>query len=141
MTESMLTLVDRLKEDHRRLLIIAGQMEAILSCDSASPTDCQRLRHLLEQFIEVLTIHQQTETQELCPALEKCLPEVDHWQIKILEPGDEAILSEAGHFLDWLVNNPTATSFGNLRIDRVRLIRWIREHIGYEEQRLLPRLL
>ena len=141
MTESMIELVNLLKEDHRRLLTLAGQLEAILSAKSVSPSDRLQLRHLLEQFIELMTTHGQTETQQLYPALQTCLLEVDHWQIKMLEPGDEAILSEACHLLEWLVDNPEVTSFGQRQIDGARLIRWAREHIGFEEQRLFPRLL
>jgi len=140
MTDSNKKLVAHLEGDHRRLLTLAGQLEAILSTKSVNPSDCQRLQHLLEQFTELMTTHGQTETRELCPALQKCLPEVDHWQIKLLEPGDEAILCEARHLLEWLEDNPAATSFGQLQMDGARLIRWAREHIGFEEQRLFPRL-
>jgi hypothetical protein len=58
----------------------------------------------------------------------------------MLEIQDEAILSEASHLREWLVEHPAPVSFERLQKDGVRLIRWAREHIGFEEERLFPRL-
>jgi hemerythrin-like domain-containing protein len=141
MTEPMKELVDLLVEEHRRLLALSGELEVILPSKSARPPDRPRLRRLLEQFIELLTAHGQLEVTELFPALEKRLPQADHWQIKMLEIQDEAILSEARHLHEWLLEHPAAASLGTRQEDSARLIRWTREHVGFEEERLFPPLL
>ena len=142
MTEPMNKLVNLLVEEHRRLLALTKEMEEVLPPkSSARSPDRTRLKQLLEQFIELLTTHGQLEVTELFPALEKRLPKADHWQIKMLEIQDEAILSEARHLYEWLVEHPPAASFGKRREDGARLIRWSKEHVGFEEDRLFPRLL
>jgi len=141
MTEPMKKLVDLLVEEHRRVLALTGELEAILPPKSARPPDRAQLRHVLEQFIELMTTHGQLEVTELFPALEQRLPQADHWQIKMLEIQDEAILSEARHLHEWLLEHPDTASFGTRREDGVHLIRWSKEHVGFEEERLFPRLL
>lgn len=142
MTAPMKKLVELLVEEHRRLLLLTVEMETILPPTSARPPDRARLKHLLDQFIELLTTHAQLEVTELFPALEKRLPKADHWQIKMLEIQDEAILSEARHLSEWLLEHPATAPFGKQRReDGTRLIRWSREHVGFEEDRLFPRLL
>ena len=39
------------------------------------------------------------------------------------------------------MEHPSSTSFERLQKDGARLIRWAREHIGFEEGQLFPRLL
>lgn len=141
MTEPMKKLVDLLVEEHRRLLALSGELEVVLPPQSARSPDRTRLRRLLEQFIELLTTHGQLEVTELFPALEKRLPKADHWQIKMLEIQDEAILSEARHLQEWLLEHPADDSLGKRREDSARLIRWAREHVSFEEERLFPQLL
>ncbi len=141
MTEPMKKLVNLLVEEHRRLLALTGEMEAILRPKSARPPDRTRLKQVLEQFVELLTTHGQLEVTELFPALEKRLPKADHWQIKMLEIQDEAILSEARHLSEWLLEHPATASFGTRLEDSARLIRWSKEHVSFEEDRLFPRLL
>ena len=141
MTEPMKRLVNLLTEEHRRLLAMTGELEMILQPKSPRPPDRARLRQLLEQFIELLTAHGRLEVTELFPALQKRLPKADHWQIKMLEIQDEAILSEACHLHEWLLEHPSDASFEQRREDCARLIRWSKEHVGFEEERLFPRLL
>jgi len=141
MPEPMKKLVKLLVEEHRRLLVLTGELEAILPRKSARPPDRTRLKQLLEQFIELLTAHGRLEVTELFPALEKRLPQADHWQIKMLEIQDEAILSEARHLHEWLLEHPSTAPFEQRREDGARLIRWSKEHVGFEEERLFPRLL
>jgi len=141
MAEPMKKLVDLLVEEHRRLLALTGELETILPLKSARPPDRTQLRRVLEQFIELMTTHGQLEVTELFPALGKRVPQADHWQIKMLEIQDEAILSEARHLYEWIVEHPATDSLGKRREDSTRLIRWAREHVGFEEERLFPRLL
>jgi hemerythrin-like domain-containing protein len=141
MTEPMKHLVNFLIEEHRRLLVLIGEMEGILPPKSARPPDRTRLQQLLEQFIELLTTHGRLEVTKLFPALEQRLPKADHWQIKMLEIQDEAILSEARHLHEWLQEHPPTASFGARREDSARLIRWAHEHVKFEEERLFPPLL
>jgi len=133
--------VSHLMEEHRRLMALIKALDAILSPKSIPPADHTKLRQLFEQVIELMVTHGELERVKLLPALQRCLPEVDHWQIKMLEIQDEAILSEARHLHEWLVEHPFPASFERLQKDGVRLIRWAREHIGFEEERLFPRLL
>ena len=141
MTESVKKLLDLLKEEHRRLLALADELSAILSSASASSDDRARLRQLLEQFLELKTAHGHKEVAEFFPALERVLPQADQWQIKMLEIQEEAILSEARHLYEWLLEHPATASLGQRREDSARLIRWSKEHVGFEEERLFPRLL
>jgi hemerythrin-like domain-containing protein len=141
MTEPMKQLVNLLIDEHRRLLGLIGEMEGILPPKSTRPPDRTRLRQLLAQFIELLTTHGRLEVTKLFPALEKRLPKADHWQIKMLEIQDEAILSEASHLHEWLQEHPPTASFEARREDSARLIRWTYEHIEFEEGRLFPPLL
>ncbi len=140
MTDPMKTLVELLVEEHRQLLALIETLEAILSPGSVHSAGHTKLRQLLEQVIELMATHGEKETAELFPALQRSLPTADHWQIKMLEIQDEAILSEARHLHEWLVEHPSPASFGRLQKDGARLIRWAQEHIVFEEERLFPRL-
>jgi hemerythrin-like domain-containing protein len=141
MTDTMINLVKLLVEEHRRLMALIEALDAILSPKVIPPANHTKLRQLFEQVIHLMAAHGETERKKLLPALQRRLPEADHWQIKMLEIQDEAILSEARHLHEWLVEHPPPASFERLRKDGVRLIRWAREHIGFEEERLFPRLL
>jgi len=140
MTEPITQLIKTLMDEHRRLLALVGELEAILPDKSARPPDLTRFRPLLERLIELLTAHGQLEMTELFPILQKRLPENDQWQIKMLEIQDEAIFTEARHLLEWMLDHPSPASSARLREDGARLIRWAREHVGFEEERLFPRL-
>ncbi|MBI3622050.1 MAG: hemerythrin domain-containing protein [Nitrospirae bacterium] len=140
MTKPTKKLLDLLVEEHRRLLALTEQLSAILSSESVRPDERTRFRQLLAQFLELKTAHGQKEVAELFPALEQALPQADHWQIKMLEIQEESILSEARHLYQWIVDNPASGSFERLREDGARMIRWMREHIKFEEERLFPRL-
>jgi hemerythrin-like domain-containing protein len=141
MSEPMKKLVNLLVEEHRRLLVLIDALDVILSPKSGRPFDPTKVGQLLEQVIELMAAHSETERVELLPALQRCLPEVDYWQIKMLEIQDEAIYNGALHLHEWLMEHPAPASSGRLQKDGVRLIRWVREHIGFEEGRLFPRLL
>jgi len=140
-TKPIKKLLDLLVEEHRQLLALTGQLSAILSSESIRPDDRARFRRQLEQFLELKTAHGQKEVAELFPALEQVLPQADHWQIKMLEIQEESILSEARHLYQWMVDNPASASFERLREDGARMIRWMREHVKFEEERLFSRLL
>jgi len=141
MAQSIKKLLNLLKEEHRRLLTQTEELSAILSASSIRPVDHARCGQLLQQFLELKTAHGQKEVAELFPALEQALPQTDYWQIKMLEIQEEAILSEARHLYEWMANHPASASFERLREDGARLIRWMREHVDFEEERLFPRLL
>jgi len=136
----MRKLVNLLKEEHRRLLALVDPLEAVLSPTSGHPFDPTKFRQVLEQVIELMATHSETERVKLLPALQRCLPEVDYWQIKMLEIQDEAIYNGALHLHEWLMEHPSPTSLGRLQKDGARLSRWTREHIEFEEARLFPRL-
>jgi hemerythrin-like domain-containing protein len=141
MSEPMKKLVNRLVEEHRLLLTLIDALEVILSPNYGHSFDSTKLGQMLKQIIELMAAHSETEKMKLSPALQRCLPEVDYWQIKMLEIQDEAIYYEAIHLHEWLMEHPSPTSFERLQKDGARLIRWVREHIGFEEGRLFPRLL
>jgi hemerythrin-like domain-containing protein len=140
-TKPIKKLLDLLVDEHGQLLALTGKLSAILSSDTVRPDDRARLRRLLEQFLELKIAHGQKEVAELFPALEQVLPQADQWQIKMLEIQEESILSEARHLYQWMVDNPASGSFEQLREDGARLIRWMREHVKFEEERLFSRLL
>jgi hypothetical protein len=139
-SEPMKRLVHRLTEEHHRLLALIDGLKAALSPKPCHPFDPTQLGHVLKQVIELMAAHGDMERVKLIPALQRCLPEVDHWQIKMLEIQDEAIYYEALHLHEWLMEHPSPTSFGRLQKDGARLSRWVREHIEFEEARLFPHL-
>ena len=141
MTKPIKKLLDLLVEEHRQLLALTEQLSAILLSESVRPDDRTRLRQLLAQFLELKTTHGQKEVAELFPALEQTLPQADYWQIKMLEIQEESILSEARHLYQWMADNPSSASFERLREDGARMIRWMQEHVKFEEERLFSRLL
>ena len=141
MTKPIKTLLNLLKEEHQRLLALAGELSAILSATPARSDDRARFQQLLEQFLELKTAHGQKEVAEFFPTLEQTLPQEDHWQIKMLEIQEEAILSEARHLHERMAGRVSADSLKQLQEDGARLIRWMREHVEFEEERLFPRLL
>jgi hemerythrin-like domain-containing protein len=140
MPQPIKKLLDLLVQEHRRLLELTDQLSALLSSKSIRPDDYAQLRHLLEQFLELKTAHGQKEVAELFPALENALPQADRWQIKMLEIQEESILSEARHLYAWVTEHPAAAPFERLREDGARMIRWMREHVQFEEDRLFPLL-
>jgi hemerythrin-like domain-containing protein len=130
-----------LKNEHRQLLALAGEMEDLLpsaSMDTVAAPTQMRVRQLLEQIIALLAVHGEKEGEALFPMLRARLPETDHWQIRMTEIQDEAIVVEARHLIDWCAGSaPPAARF---REHGVRLARWLREHVLIEEERLFPRL-
>ena len=141
MTEPMKKLLDLLKEEHRRLLALTGELSVILSSASDRSDDRARLRQLLEQILELKTNHGQKEVAELFPALERVLPQDDYWQIKMLEMQEESILSEVRHLHERMAENFSADLLKRFREDGGRVNRWMQEHVKFEEERLFPRLL
>jgi len=87
----MKNLVNRQVKEHCLLLALIDTLEVILSPKSGHSFDPTKFRQTLEQVIELMAVHNETERVELSPALQRCLPEVDYWQIKMLEIQDEAI--------------------------------------------------
>jgi len=137
----LLDLVALLKEEHQTLLALARELEAVLPsprAKSVAVSTQPKLKQFLGRIIALLTSHGKMETQVLFPALLSRLPQSDHWQVRMLEIQDEAILVEAGHLRDWCADSsPPAARF---REHGVRLVRWLREHVAIEEERLFPKL-
>jgi len=135
-------LVALLKGEHQTLLALARDLETVLPAPRAKSVAVStqpKLRQFLDRIIALLTAHGRMETEALFPALLARLPHSDHWQVRMLEIQDEAILVEAGHLRDWCAEAqaPPAARF---REHGVRLERWLREHVAIEEERLFPRL-
>jgi hemerythrin superfamily protein len=132
----MKEFLDHLKDDHRRLLALSEELEQALA---GTLTDAARLQQLCGQIIMLLTSHGRREVETLFPALKASLPTTDRWQIAMLEIQDEAILVEAQHLLDGCAD-PAAMPVARFRESGARLVRWMREHVLIEEERLFPRL-
>jgi len=79
------------------------------------------------------------EAVRFFPALLAKLPKSDHWQIRMMEIQDEALGVETRHLPDGCTVTP-APSPARFRESGVRLIRWLREHVQIEEERLFPHL-
>jgi hemerythrin superfamily protein len=132
----MHTILDQLRDDHRRLLALGEELER--AYDGNRP-DVTRFQRLCEQIIALLTAHGRLEVETLFPALKASLPKSDRWQIVMLEIQDEAILVETRHLLEWCAN-PAVVPAGRFQEGGARLVRWVREHVAIEEERLFPRL-
>jgi len=138
----MQKLLIGLQEEHRQLLALARELEPLLPPASAGTITVPartKVRRLLEQLIALLTAHGERERDELFPSLRARLPESDHWQIRMTEIQDEAIVVEARHLIDWCEESATP-SVARFREHGLRLARWLHEHVLIEEERLFPRL-
>jgi len=135
-------LVAILQEEHQRLIAFAHELETVLPAPRAKTIAAStrpKLKQLLTQVITLLTAHGKMEAEALFPALLSRLPQADHWQVRMLEIQDEAILVETGHLRDWCAEAHAAPA-ARLREHGVRLVRWLREHVAVEEERLFPQL-
>jgi len=136
----MRELLTQLRDEHGRALALAKELEERLPPPSlkmsAAPAT---LKPPLERLIALLTEHGKKESERLFPVLLSRLPDSDHWQVRMLEIQDEAIVVEAGHLLDWC-KAPSTPPLATVREHGVRLVRWLREHVAIEEERLFPRL-
>lgn len=136
----MLTLLDQLKREHQQALALAGELEGLLPPPRAeNHLAYVQIRQPLERLIALLSEHGKRETEFLFPVLLSRLPQTDHWQIRMLEIQDEAIGVEAHHLLDWC-RAPSPPPSAQVREHGLRLVRWLREHVAVEEERLFPRL-
>ena len=137
-----MSYIQTLKDDHRQLLALAGEAQALLAGESPRampPPDHERLQMCLRQLIDLLQSHGRLEDAELFPALRRRLPEADHWQIKMVEIQDEAVLMLANDLQGWATG---VSSFSPewVQENAARLLRWLHEHVAIEEERLFPRL-
>ncbi|MEW6324553.1 MAG: hemerythrin domain-containing protein [Nitrospirota bacterium] len=137
-----MSYIQSLKEDHRQLLALAGEAEALLVLESPSmmpPPERERLRACLQRLIELLAAHGRIEEQQLFPALRLRLAEADHWQVKMIEVQDEAILTLARDLAAWSAGAASCPPEW-VRESGSRLLRWLHEHVVIEEERLFPKL-
>jgi len=135
-------LIALLKEEHREALAFSHELEAVLPAPRAQVVAAStrpKLKQLLDRVINLLAAHGKREVEVLFPLLLARLPKTDHWQVRMLEIQDEAILVEAGHLRDWCAEAP-APSAARFREHGVRLVRWLREHVAIEEERLFTKL-
>jgi hemerythrin-like domain-containing protein len=136
----MLDLLDLLKREHQQALALAGELEGFLPPPKAKNHIASALiGQPLEKLIALLSEHGKRETESLFPVLLSRIPQTDHWQIRMLEIQDEAIGVEARHLLDWC-RAPSPPPSARVREHGLRLVRWLREHVAVEEERLFPRL-
>ncbi|HTP42691.1 MAG TPA: hemerythrin domain-containing protein [Nitrospiria bacterium] len=136
----MRDLLIQLKREHEQVLDLARELEGFLPPPkSNNALQTAQLRMSLERLTVLLAEHGKKETDLLFPELLSRLPKSDHWQVRMLEIQDEAIGVEARHLLDWCTT-PTAPPLARVREHGVRLVRWLREHVAIEEERLFPRL-
>jgi hypothetical protein len=137
-----LDLLGKLQDDHRQLLALVDRLEHLLArlTNPPTPADLTALQEALEQFIAKLSSHGAWESREFFPALRGRLNEGEQWLIGMTEIQDEAMLSEA-EGLHRLVSDATSIQpIGKLKEDGGRLVRWVREHVMIEEERLFTKL-
>jgi hemerythrin-like domain-containing protein len=134
----MANLIERLVDDHRRLDAMIGEMEKTIKGlkNPVSPVIQEKFRGLIDPLTELLMAHDELETRELFPILQKRVPKADQWQIRMVEVQDEMILAEARHFQELFTGAPSSASAERIRVSGAHLVRWIREHIMIEEQNL-----
>jgi iron-sulfur cluster repair protein YtfE (RIC family) len=136
----MRDLLLQLTREHEQALAIANELEGFLPLPSSKDAvPSAQLPLLLERLIALLSEHGKKETEALFPTLLARLPKADHWQVRMLEIQDEAIGVEARHLLDWCAL-PSPPSSARVQEHGLRLVRWLREHVAVEEERLFPRL-
>ena len=131
-----------LKEEHRQLLSEVGELERIVTglTNRLSPTVQEELKELLQRFIQLLSSHIEGEASNFFPNLKARLPETDHWQLAMLETQYEMLLSEAQHLHELVSGVPSSIPVDRLKEGGVHLVRWLREHVMIEEERLFPKL-
>jgi hemerythrin-like domain-containing protein len=136
----MVDLLDLLRREHQQALALAGELEGFLPPQKVkNRLASAQIRQPLERLIALLSSHGKRETESLFPVLLSRLPRTDHWQIRMLEIQDEALGVEARHLLDWC-RAPLPPPSEQVREHGLRLVRWLREHVAVEEERLFPRL-
>lgn len=135
-------LIKTLIADHQRLLVLARELERILSelTDSLNPAALDGIQRQLQQLIELLSSHDERERTELFPLLRDRLPKADYWQIGMTESQDEMLLNEIRHLHELVSNPPLSVSADQLRKNVTPFIRWLREHVRIEEEDLFPKL-
>jgi hemerythrin-like domain-containing protein len=134
----MANLIERLIDDHRRLNAMIGEMEKMITGlkNPVSPIFQEKFRGLINPLTELLKVHDELETRELFPLLQKRVPEADQWQVRMVEVQDEMILAEARHFQELFAGAPSSVSAERIKESGAHLVRWIGEHIIMEEQNL-----
>lgn len=135
-------LIERLVEEHRRLIALIGEMEKMITGlkEPVGLVIQEKFRGLIDPMVELLKAHGELEGRELFPNLQKRIPETNQWQIRMVEVQDEMILAEARHLQELFSGTPSSVSAERIRESGAHLIRWIREHIMMEEQNLFPML-
>lgn len=137
-----MNFVKTLIADHQRFLVLAKELEGILSelTDSITPSVLEGLRKRFQQIIELLSSHVERKRNELFPVLRDRLPKANYWLMEMTEPQDEMLLNEVRQLHDLVSGLPSPISAEQLKKSVAQLNRWLREHVMIEEEHLFTRL-
>lgn len=134
-------IINLLKREHLVLLGHTRDLGDILA-GSGGLTDKDtriRISATVGDMYRLLKSHGELENERLYPALRIAFGEETDWMLGMTEMQDEMILNEAKRLYDFATLQPSSVLQNEFELAVANLIRWIGEHVAFEEEKLFPR--